>query len=168
MYYYFTFKNPYSGEVVRTPRDYVAFIGYDKLYENNCEAVSGWVVENDNNTEQGWSNAKPQLAYAQESSSQGLLIDPGYDHTTGDGKCWKTGYNRYQGTTLKSNSKLVSSTLTLSNATYPVLSYYYYLVSTTNYGGIFELKSATTAEYRTLLKKFQGILLQRLELGVIT
>ncbi len=127
---------------------------YEKLYENTCEAVSGWLVENDNNTEQGWSNTTPKLVYTDKEG----LIDPGYDHTNGSGKCWKTGFNMYQGTTLKSNSKLTSSSLTFSNATYPILSYYYYLVSTTVYGGSLTLDiSYDGGQTWTTAKKYSGI-----------
>lgn len=137
-YYYFTMKNPYNGELIRSPRNHIAFVGYKKLYENNCETIANWEVANENNTERGWINKEPTYAFV---SSPEALLSPIVDHTTGQGKCWRTGYEvvNYAIKTLHSTSTLTSPTITFSGE-YPVFSYYYYLLNTNTYSGSLKIE----------------------------
>ncbi|MBR3090875.1 MAG: T9SS type A sorting domain-containing protein [Bacteroidetes bacterium] len=132
-YYYFSMKNPYTEELINSREDYIVFVGYDKVYENNCETVANWVVEKENNTERGWANQVPKQIFISDPEA---ALRPAGDHTTGTGKCWTTGIeyvtNAYK--TLHSTSTLVSPVIAI-NATYPVLSYYHYIFSSKSTSG---------------------------------
>ena len=127
-YYYFTMKNPYSNELVASRENYILFVGYEKSYENLCEATSGWGVEEFDNTMRGWTNQAPKFVFVTEPE---MILRPNGDHTTGAGKCWETGAEMISGgdyKTLQGTSILVSPIIAI-NATYPVLSYYYFLLN---------------------------------------
>jgi hypothetical protein len=64
VFYYFTYKDPFSKNIDIINRDYFCFAGYTKLHENNCDAANGWYINHlGNNPSKGWSLALPGISY---------------------------------------------------------------------------------------------------------
>ncbi len=129
--YYFTFKNPYSGGIVKTDEDYVCFVGYEEKYASDFETTANWTVTNESNTERGWKNQEPTLSYMQNPV---IIVEPEADNTDENGKkCWMTTteYSQVSGTyrTLNRTSTLTSPSISLANATFPVVTYYMYYLN---------------------------------------
>ncbi|MDR0927793.1 MAG: T9SS type A sorting domain-containing protein [Ignavibacteria bacterium] len=145
LFYYFTCKNPFSGELIRINRDYFCFVGYTSLYKNTCETADGWSVVNSQKAENGWSLQAPDLVSIQDQKPWGaVLYSPGYNYTYKGQKCWTTQTSAaLQGTNIMPNglvdtSKLESHIMSFPNAEHLFLTYYKYLVNriNTNYNGL--------------------------------
>ena len=117
VFYHFTYKDPFSGNTERINRNFFCFSGYDKLHENDCEAVYGWSVEHaGGNSSNGFSLSTPTLVYTIEQQPWNhILYTPNF--TTSGSKCWKTNVTTNSSgniITIRDSSMLVSPTFSFT------------------------------------------------------
>ena len=138
LYYHFRYRDPFSNTVHRINNDYYCFVGYNRMYHNDCEAQNGWVATPAGHTN-GWtrSNPVPVRTSSNQDIGSGRLVElysPGFDVTTGSGNIWRTqisrAVNQQTGditfTSLGDTSTITSPNIDLTDAKNVFLSFYVY------------------------------------------
>ena len=148
VYYYFTYRNPFSNAVVRINRDYLCFVGYTSKYRYDCEIEGGWQVRNREQTRLGWVIGNPPLISSNAASRQDAGRKPGVElYSPGfaaeGNRAWRTQVtNTFNAQTqnevwqtLLDTTILESHNIDLSGSQNVFLSFYLYLYN--GFGGNF-------------------------------
>ena len=129
--YFFSAHDPLASESVRFPAgapeecSYGFTVGYEVIYKEDFEASTDWIAgtTGDDAVSGRWEWARPQLSLLQNLA----VVQPGQDHTTGEGRCFVTGaLGGTEGCDFVKGGRttLVSPTFDLRSVGNPVVQYY--------------------------------------------